>query len=72
MVLKVGDVVEYETFMGRRTARITAVYDDVKNGTPGFDAEVPGGGQVWGYVYQVRRRLGRVEALRFGLAEATA
>lgn len=53
-----GDIVHYETFMGNvRRVRVTAVYADVKNGRPGFDAECADfegdSGSVWGYSSQI-------------------
>lgn len=54
--VSVGDTVHYRTFLGRvRVCRVTAVYSDVKNGEPGFDAVCPDGNEVWGYCYQVVR-----------------
>jgi len=61
----VGDDVTYLAFGGDpRRCRVTAVYDDVKNGEPGFDAILVdlygqlrttawNGGRVWGYARQV-------------------
>lgn len=53
---EVGDTVTYEAFGGsHRTGVITGKYDDVKNGRPGFDMELPNGGTVWGYDLQIVR-----------------
>lgn len=54
----VGDTVVYRTFGGeRRTVVVTARYEDVKNGEPGFDARshrASGAAVgVWGYDRQI-------------------
>jgi hypothetical protein len=43
-------MIVYTMFSGNvRVRRVTAVYDDVKNGYPGFDGITPGGMSCWGY-----------------------
>lgn len=63
--IRTGDVLTYELCGGEaRTCRVTKVYDDIKNGEPGFDAielDLYGverdndwnHGRVWGYADQV-------------------
>lgn len=54
-----GDRIIYQTFGGeRRLVKVLERHGDVKNGLPGFDAEIIGGGEhdgmaVWGYDYQI-------------------
>ena len=52
-----GDIVTYEPFGGgRRVVLVINVYDEIKNGQPGFDGrELEGGGDVWGYNSQIIR-----------------
>jgi len=54
MSYAVGDIIKYQTFGGyeTRTVRVTAKYDDVKNGRPGFDG-MAGDTPVWGYDSQI-------------------
>lgn len=56
---EVGDVIEYVAFAGeRRQVRVTFKSSDIKNGRPGFDGELAGGGpgsEVWGYDSQIVR-----------------
>ena len=69
-LVRVGDEVEYATFGGGiRVVTITDVLEDVKNGYPGFDGIILGGGAqirdeagdraiketVWGYTDQIRK-----------------
>ncbi len=58
----VGDVVTYRLWGGGlRTGVITEKFDDVKNGEPGFDMEIPGSTSqftgtpemFWGYNTQI-------------------
>ena len=67
MFYNVGSIIEYSTFSGSmRRILVTGMFDDVKNGRPGFDGELvksPGRGfanrgvfkKVWGYDSQVTR-----------------
>jgi len=53
---RVGDIITYITLLGRpRRARVVAVFDNVKNGLPGFDAITCGdeAHSVWGYDDQI-------------------
>jgi hypothetical protein len=56
--VEADDTIEYRPFAGpSRTVQVQAVYDNVKNGRPGFDAVVTSGPekgeQVWGYADQI-------------------
>jgi hypothetical protein len=53
--IQVGDVIIYEAFGGeRREVEITQVYEDVKNGRPGFDGFRHDNLQpIWGYCDQI-------------------
>lgn len=60
MDYKVGDIISYTTFSNvSRRVRVTAKYDDVKDGRPGFDGVslILGGDamDVWGYDDQITR-----------------
>lgn len=57
-----GDVLVYTVMGGGETrrVRVTATYEDIKNGRPGFDGDLLDGkdagsrfGSVWGYDDQV-------------------
>ena len=51
---KVGDHIQYKTNMGAtRSVLVIAVYDDIKNGWPGFDGIDIRGHRYWGYDDQV-------------------
>ena len=51
---KVGDHIQYTTLMGAiRSVLVTAVYDDIKDGWPGFDGIDIRGHKYWGYDDQV-------------------
>ena len=51
---RVGEIIMYHLFSGAvRQCRVTAVFDDVKNGHPGFDAVATGGMECWGYDDQI-------------------
>ena len=58
---KVGDTIEYTSFGGdSRIVKVTASFEDVKNGRPGFDGTIVGGpvsdwDDVWGYDSQITR-----------------
>lgn len=47
-----GDTVCYDTGGQRRTLTVTDVYDDIKNGRPGFDG-TNAQGDWWGYDDQI-------------------
>lgn len=58
--LKIGAIVEYETFGGgKRRVILDEVSDDIKNGRPGFGGEIVTGPDrgmsVWGYADQITR-----------------
>ena len=40
MDYRVGDVIVYRSFGGRRTVRVTNREADIKNGRPGFDGDL--------------------------------
>ena len=51
---RVGEMIVYTLFGGGdRSCRVTAVFDNVKNGIPGFDAVSVGGMSCWGYDDQI-------------------
>jgi len=59
-MVKEGDTVEYATWGGPiREVTITGVYEEVKNGRPGFDGEMSGGQRIWGYNDQILKVNGR-------------
>ena len=56
MKYKVGDIIRQRTFLDKhRYVKVTAKFDDVKNGNPGFDGYVLGdkNNTVWGYDHQI-------------------
>lgn len=68
MTLNVNDIIRYRAFGGEvRRVKVTEVYEDIKNGRPGFDGievdrkgnpipdEVTGDAEtmVWGYLDQI-------------------
>jgi hypothetical protein len=56
MDYNVGDLITYLAFGGvRRTVRVTAKSEDIKNGRPGFDGYTVGhdSQDVWGYDDQI-------------------
>jgi len=51
---RVGEMIVYRTFSGMwRSVRVTAVYETVKNGQPGFDGVDRDGNSFWGYNDQI-------------------
>jgi len=58
---KVGDRIIQWCFGDSRNERVvtvTAKYDNVKNGRPGFDGYTPDGSTVWGYDTDVHAVVG--------------
>lgn len=60
MNYEVGDIISYRPFGGGgRRVRVTARYDDIKNGRPGFDGELVNASpddlytSVWGFDSQI-------------------
>ena len=51
---RVGEMIVYRTFSGMwRSVKVTAVYEVVKNGSPGFDGVDRDGNSFWGYNDQI-------------------
>lgn len=55
--IRVGSVIRYASRNGAELSDmvVTGVYNDVKNGYPGFDGELPNGDAFWGYEEQCVR-----------------
>ena len=51
---RVGELIVYTLFSGAgRQCKVTAGFDDVKNGCPGFDGRTSNGMECWGYDDQI-------------------
>jgi hypothetical protein len=49
----VGDKVTWNSMGVRKTGIVIGREEDIKNGRPGFDAELPDGNTAWGYDHDI-------------------